>query len=570
MTGLLAAILALIRRELITSLRRVRAFVTLSAAVLIASSLVLAAWPRDNASLNQVVQASSTLTMFLSYFLLFAIPAVVTAYGATSITSEREEQTYEMLSLTLIPSWGFVAGKVVNAMGAYVVLLVVSAPIIATQFSLAGVDTGMLWRLLPLLLAIAFSSASISVCASALVRQNRTALLLAYLGVAGIMGLLLALILALLQIIFWDLPISTGQARTLAAIMAPAVSVSMLMSSNQMTMDLLAQAIGFQGSMGLCAFFLAAWQVRRGALPPPVPDATTRPKTAREWIRRFWHGSVPRQAPMPDKANPVYLREMRHGLPTRRSTRRRLFWAGLIVSGLIMGMIGWDRVMGSNRESFLLLMTANFVLVGVIASGLGSSSLTGERESDTFDLLIMTGLPATRIVLGKAVAALRAALPLIFGVWAGVVLAVSIYTVHSIRFAHVAVTLVALLLEACLAISLSILASAIAKRTSIATLLSYILTAWFLVLMFPALVILSELTGGPLALRNAQSTVMWFMCCVSPVLSFYMDLDQSGNYPFSDRWLVWTVANVLVILAVFTLAVGVFRRKVNQRIHGRA
>ena len=112
--------------------------------------------------------------------------------------------------------------------------------------------------------------------------------------------------------------------------------------------------------------------------------------------------------------NPILLRELRGRMRTARS-----FWllSGFLVmvagAALLIytsdytrspGQFGGDVDIG--RSVFLTLMVTAMIALSFVAPVLASGSIAGERERQTFDLLLTTQLHMRQIVFGKIIASL--------------------------------------------------------------------------------------------------------------------------------------------------------------------
>jgi ABC-2 type transport system permease protein len=112
--------------------------------------------------------------------------------------------------------------------------------------------------------------------------------------------------------------------------------------------------------------------------------------------------------------NPILLRELRGRMRTARS-----FWllSGFLVmiagTALLIytdqyttgpGQFGGDSNIG--QSVFLTLMVTTMVALSFVAPVLAAGSIAGERERQTFDLLLTTQLPIRQLVFGKIIASL--------------------------------------------------------------------------------------------------------------------------------------------------------------------
>jgi hypothetical protein len=89
-----------------------------------------------------IYYAARGLDMFLGYYAILAVPLlVVVPFGAfRSLASEREDGTYEMLSITTLKPRQIVSGKLGSAVLQMLVYLSAVAPCLAFTYMLRGID----------------------------------------------------------------------------------------------------------------------------------------------------------------------------------------------------------------------------------------------------------------------------------------------------------------------------------------------------------------------------------------------------------------------------------------------
>ena len=121
------------------------------------------------------------------------------------------------------------------------------------------------------------------------------------------------------------------------------------------------------------------------------------------------------------KRNPVYSREMR---VSSRSIRLPVILAvfnGILSFAVLLNMysaveqvkaaaaIQYSRFM----DMYELAATLEFVLVVFLSPAVTASSISGERERQTLDLMLSTQMTAAQVVVGKLLSALTVQLLLI-------------------------------------------------------------------------------------------------------------------------------------------------------------
>ena len=113
----------------------------------------------------EIYYSPSGPDMFIGYYFIMALPLlVVVPYGAyRSLASEREDRTYELLSITTLKPRQIISGKLASAMLQMIVYLSAVAPCLAFTYLLRGIDVlSILWFVFYTFLAsLAFSVAAL-------------------------------------------------------------------------------------------------------------------------------------------------------------------------------------------------------------------------------------------------------------------------------------------------------------------------------------------------------------------------------------------------------------------------
>lgn len=555
-------LMALVRRELLRSLRQARPFVLLVILTLACSAFVIGSWPRDHSVPRQAADASDLILGSAAFILLTALGLLIPAYGATSLTSEREEQTHDMLSLTLIRPFGVVIGKLLNVLGVYFILVVAAAPIIATLFFLVGVDWPTFVGVLVILSATALSCACVAVLCSAMARRTNAAIGLSYFCTICIMGLAFLPIVWVVEVFDFD----EGILMFLAPVMSPGVAIALLVEGRQLLPVHVSVAALYHVIVALIALFIAWWVVRRPK-EPEMPEFTTpgRRRRFREKVRLLFRGAPGRHALMGDRCNPIFLREMRYPIMTRRAARRRLF-LGMFCLTLVVSLATLTEAPGGNwTEDFVaMLMAGQMVVVCVISASIAANTLTKERDRGNLDMIHMTLMSPAQIVLGKARAGMQTAFIVLLGGQCATLVLLPTLWGHSKTIPLLITGLVSLSVCVILSVSLGVLASALAHRTVTAVLFSYVLSAWVYFLMclafFAAAGLIVEVLGIWQQVRGIEDEYVEFWMWWSPAIAyFYNGFDGGRNDPvFTLYWFGNIFTNLAISAGILALAVHVF------------
>jgi ABC-type transport system involved in multi-copper enzyme maturation permease subunit len=129
-------------------------------------------------------------------------------------------------------------------------------------------------------------------------------------------------------------------------------------------------------------------------------------------------------------------------------------------------------VVASNRGVFLFYSLAICLLAAVfaVAPAVAGSALSSERENQTFDLLITSGLPPRAIVSGKLVAALVFVLLLASSTLPGFAIA---WMFGGVSLRDVGLALVVLIVTLAFICAVGLLCSALARTSTLAALYTY-------------------------------------------------------------------------------------------------
>lgn len=243
--------------------------------------------------------------------------------------------------------------------------------------------------------------------------------------------------------------------------------------------------------------------------------------------------------------NPVYMKEVKSSSRSIRTIVTILaFDAILAFAGLISissvsnhathsGSIDYSAML----ELYILISSVEFILLLLIIPGITSSAISGEKERQTFELLLSTRISPINIVIGK----LEACLTTIF------LLILSSLPILSLVFIYGGILLTDLLLlllvffiMAVFIGSAGIMFSSIFNRTLVATVASYVFL--FLITIVGVLVIngnriingFGEYDSYQHALEasthSSSIPLVNYLMLINPAITFYHLLNiQAGN-----------------------------------------
>ncbi len=494
-TSVMPPFLALVQRELLRTLRKIRAIFLIATLVVIASWVLIEQWPGENAMPYTVAWSSESIVGGLAITLYIAGLLLMPAYGATSLVVEREQHTYDLLTLSLIRPAGVVMGKLFNTLGMFALLAIAVLPLLATAFFLVGVDWLLLLTLCPIIALTAFWAAAVGVMCSARLRSTVAAVLVSYLCVVALLGIYMIPIVFLAEV--FNMYGLEDALETVAPVLASPVSLVY-------TLDGEFSVVGYimfllvQTAYGLFALFVAWLAVRRpreSRLP-----GEPRYSRVRDGVRSLFRLPVkhrPLRGPIPDYVNPMFAKERLWGWHARR---KLWLFAFLGVAGLETAMMVplWLILISehvSERDAILSFywMIMSMAVVALVTPALLANTLTKEYERENVDALRMTLLRPSQIIFGKARSGFRAAVPFLAATVLGGILVVVLTESRIWPWKLVIVVDVSLIVSAILIVGLSLFASMLTRRTPAAILLSYAL-GWMVMFGFFWLAWLADMT----------------------------------------------------------------------------
>jgi ABC-type transport system involved in multi-copper enzyme maturation permease subunit len=282
-------------------------------------------------------------------------------------------------------------------------------------------------------------------------------------------------------------------------------------------------------------------------------------------------------------ANPVLTRELRGRIRGRRAVI--ILVAYLTISALVTllvyaaaassfsrGINDPEAGRGIGKGIFLTVMVATLVQVCVISPALTAGAISGEKERQTYDLLLISLLSPWQIVVGKLVAALAFALLLIT---AALPLAGLSFLFGGVSSAELIIGVIGILITAVCYATIGLLASALMRSTLSATVLAQgIVIALLLGVPF-LYVIISTLTdafSGPFDPWYVYA--MGLFLSIHPFIALGITAASlaSGENPFffevptrmgevivPSPWIVYVALSALLTLICLFLCIRLLR-----------
>ena len=499
---------AILRRELLAVLRTRKALALQLGVALGCALLVLLRWPTGD-----VIDLSGARSMqvlrIVGYGLLTAVILLVPAFPATAIVREKVQGTLALLFNTPLSPLSIYAGKLAGVLGFTATLLVMTIPAAAACYALGGSGSeGGILEIYGVLGVAVVQFATLALLVSSRASSSDAALRITYALVLAVCVLTLAPH-ALLQGGTDVLAVLAGWLRCLTPI--PAVMEAL--GQGDVGSHGMSAAGGVIGrylilaslmSVACTAMTIAGLNHRLfdRARPPGVmtEDRSTSGRILRRLI--FLLDPQRRSGGMSVWVNPVMVKEFRTRRFGRSHWTLRLIALSAILSLALSyvaasGMLSWGiEVIGG------LLVLFQVTLLIVFAPSLGSSLVSAERESGSWQLLRMTPLSAGAILRGKLMSVV---LPLLLVLCATLPGYVVIIVTKPELIPQVERVIVCLGLTAVFAVLLAAAASTLFRATAAATVASYL--ALVAICVGPLLVWLAR--EAPFGHETVQTVLMF-------------------------------------------------------------
>ncbi|MFC1734819.1 ABC transporter permease [Candidatus Hydrogenedentota bacterium] len=541
---------ALFRREFLRSLRRGPSFVYLSIFVGACILCATAMWPKT--SLNNfslVTRRAKEMVQILQVMLYLGCMFFVPAFASTSIVSEKEQETFDLMKLTLISPCGIVMAKLINTIGFFIILIIASLPVLAVGFFVVGIAWSELILVAFLTLLITLVCAGISMLASALFRRS-------FLAVGGAYIFVLLFILGpVLMAWFIDdvlLKLPGDNFTEAAAMMfCPPVSVIMVYENDVHTIKFVI-GIFYQLCVAAISLFISWRLLRRPAAPPkishekPIDDVTLL-EQRRKTFPFYLIDPLRRKQMIEDRRNPMMVKELRWGLLNRGSVLIRLFYLTLVIY-LILGVA---IAMDTGDEGTEFAMVTFLCLTAALTPALTAGLLSKEYELGNIDMLSMTLLKPSQILQGKFWAGVLTLLPVLIAI----LIASVCLLLHS-RSGMVIISGYITLLNCCfISLSAGMLASVLSKKTSVSLVLSYIFSAIIFVGIIGAAVMMIE--AFDFDIDEDQAILM------SPLFAFPLSLFEFSEFS-TYLWSCSMFVYFLVGCGFIAGAISIFHRRLRR------
>ena len=545
----------IIQRELVSTLRTKRALVIQVLLVSALALLVVLRWPSD-AMVNRTGEQSGQVLSIFAYGLMVGLMMMVPAFPATSIVSERQKGTLELLLNSPMSALSIMIGKIIGVSGFALILIVLSLPAAAACYTMGGVDQAQLLKMYAILVFMALQYASLGLLISTFAATTDAALRMTY-------GAILVLAVVTLGPHEFLQRLVSGSAATViewVRCVSPIPAMMETLGHEAVGSRGFVQAGGATGRFVILALILSAllliWTtvrlsqrlMDRPRAAGKITDERSRGVQAYRRIMYLWFFDPKRRSELISPlANPVTVKEFRTRRFGRSNWMMRLVFGCMIISLALMLAATRNTEAWGVESLGTIMVLLSIGLIILVTPSLASGLISGERETGGWQLLQMTPLTAFKIVRGKLMSVMWTLVLLLFATLPAYGLLDQIDVSHKLRIRD---TLISLVLTALFALLLSGAVSSLFKRTAAATTTAYML----LISLCAGTMLFWLLEESPFS-RSTVETVLLF----NPLAAALTLIKAPG---FTEYTLIpgnWSILGIGSVILLVVLVVRTWR-----------
>jgi hypothetical protein len=469
------ASLAILRRELIVTLRGSRSAIMVAATCAIATYWLLSLWPPPNTDLRAIGRIPAEMLGAVSIVLLGATYISLPALAANAILGERRQQTIELLKLALIPPFWIVSAKLMNCVGFCLLLIAAVIPVIATSFYLVGIDIYQFLSIILIVVIHAFACSAAGLAVSSICKKAFSSITLSY--------MLVVLISGIPFVVLGEISTALGPLVSYETILllCPANLIMALLDAG-VTGTTFWAAIGIQLFLFVSFFLFTLMMVRRPervahADESEILDEPDQLDARRKHFPFYLIDPLRRRPDIPDGTNPMRVKELRWGMLGRETRMIRVCYVTTVI-------VFFTSIFLTFQVPYWVML--QFGALVMLAPAFIATAVSKEFEEENMDLMRMTLLKGPELLIGKLWAAVLSLTPFLIGIFIGglpmLIAHVIVMDQPSIARMFVVLWFYPLFLSFVMfVLAAGLLSSVLWRRTVPATVCSYMIAAGILV-----------------------------------------------------------------------------------------
>lgn len=446
--------LALLRREQLSDLRKVRSFILISIFLAINFLVIIANWPEDQMMFYDAPEMAQNIIEIYFVIFFFTCGFAIPLLAASSIATEIDRGTFDMLSMTLLGPAGIVIGKTLSSVCFILLFFAASAPAIGTVFFLVGVDWVQLIALFCYLVLFTILCAMAGIYSSLFFRKTVDRIPGGIILVASI-TFFPAMFLSGIFVILFDMNYDIFF--ELMEFYTPIAAFKFYPTDWEFILSLCYLAVWI-----VILFFINVAALGRPIKTVKIPDAKPvddiKELKNRRWTFPYYIvDPLKRKKPIADNSNPIFIKEIRYEINSPPLTLPRLAYVSLI--------------------AFLLAVKYPVFWPGLavwLFPPLLPPLITKDFELGNMDALRLTTITPTRFIIGKLKAGFAVASFFLIAASVSAILAAFMKFQGEYTMEIVITSYLTLAVSLLTCLSFGFLASVITTRSNLAVLFSYV------------------------------------------------------------------------------------------------
>ncbi len=411
----------ILRKEVLTSLRTWKALAmqVIYLAVLIA--LVYDQWPAGGLQSSGGEQAKNMLAI-LGIGQLLMIAMFAPAFTSTTLTYEKERNTFESLFATRLSPWQITFGKMAGSLTHLLVLVLMGSPVLAALFLLGGVSGTQVLAVIGILVATCLYLGLIGLAVSAIMHRSYRSIIVTYavLLVVCILFAAAAWPLSGNSLINRSGPVGSKIMHVIASFSPLEAMLSLVAPNSAYTMPARGMPAFWMVYLVVACLMLMAvtWYLYFKLHKPVAPP---RPRERLKVVERgqitartffFLYDPAKRKPMIRWWQNPVAMKEFRTRPMLQIHWLLRMASICLMISLGIMGILAIVVTALVNQGIQLVnqmvcaLAVLQVLLVILVGPAMSAGSICSDRETSVWDLMRASRLAPWTIVAGKMQAAI--------------------------------------------------------------------------------------------------------------------------------------------------------------------
>ncbi len=348
--------------------------------------------------------------MLFTVFCLVQVVMIVLfapAITATSITSEKETGTFDLLFATPISPTSIIAAKVLSAVSFLMILIVSSMPFSALCLTLGGISNTEILTVYSVLVMSALLCGLTGLFCSSVFKSSYSSLIITYVFLISLcLGTVIpSILLPSLQEAVRYFQIARSLSPFVAVLDITQPELWKFLGEDTVSLSSWSVFLPFSACMSIFFLILLQFTIRFVSRVAPAKE-TILISDIGTLIKRKLKFPFYLIDPMKRKRhigfmNPVLIKEFRSKAFGRAVYLIRAMYVCFFISLTILGIACGSSGVASIAAIKVIATAFMLALIVLIAPSLTANAITSEKEQGNLDMLRMTKLSSLRIVSGK-------------------------------------------------------------------------------------------------------------------------------------------------------------------------